>query len=97
MLIDGFLLAGSHRLECRGHGLPEPLTGFAKATSAFCGTVPVGLGPSFALPVLYVGPQGVFAGLDQLNLELPKTIPSGAAEIECGFLSGSFHFTIGIR
>jgi uncharacterized protein (TIGR03437 family) len=72
-------------------------TGFAKATRAFCNNVPAGLQPGFGLPVLYIGPQGVFAGLDQLNLELPKTIPSGAVEIECRTLVDSFRFTISIK
>jgi uncharacterized protein (TIGR03437 family) len=39
--------------------------------------------------VTYSGPQGQFAGLDQLNLQLPKTLPSGTVNITCQFNSGS--------
>lgn len=35
----------------------------------------------FELPVLYAGPQGVFAGLDQINIELPRAL-AGLGEIE---------------
>ncbi len=35
----------------------------------------------FELPVLYAGPQGVFAGLDQINIELPRAL-GGLGEVE---------------
>jgi uncharacterized protein (TIGR03437 family) len=55
--------------------------------------------------VTYSGPQGQFAGLDQLNLQLPKTLPSGIVNFTCQFASasggigenGSASFTIAIR
>jgi uncharacterized protein (TIGR03437 family) len=37
--------------------------------------------------VSYSGPQGQFPGLDQLNLALAKTFPSGRLDITCGFAS----------
>ncbi|QQS45474.1 MAG: DUF11 domain-containing protein [Acidobacteriota bacterium] len=33
------------------------------------------------LPVLYAGPQGVFAGLDQINVELPRAL-AGLGEVD---------------
>jgi uncharacterized protein (TIGR03437 family) len=35
--------------------------------------------------VTYSGPQRQFPGLDQLNLQLPKTLPSGTVNITCQF------------
>ncbi len=37
------------------------------------------------LTVTYIGPQGQYPGLDQLNLQLPKDLPSGVVEIDCIF------------
>ncbi len=53
----------------------------------------------------YSGPQGQFPGLDQLNIPLPKTLPSGSTDITCGFgspsavgfLSSSVTFTVYIK
>ena len=38
-----------------------------------CGTVTCKIG-STKLPVDYAGPQGVFVGLDQVNVPLPKSL-----------------------
>jgi uncharacterized protein (TIGR03437 family) len=35
--------------------------------------------------VLYAGPQPVYPGLDQLNLLLPTSLPSGAVSVQCTF------------
>jgi uncharacterized protein (TIGR03437 family) len=55
--------------------------------------------------VTYSGPQRQFPGLDQLNLQLPKTLPSGTVDITCQFQpatdgigeSSSASFTISIK
>jgi uncharacterized protein (TIGR03437 family) len=75
-------------------------TGFANARSVASGGV-----DCFPAPVTYSGPQGQFSGLDQLNLQLPNTLPSGAVNITCRFQSGtgdlgdngSASFTIAIK
>jgi uncharacterized protein (TIGR03437 family) len=56
-------------------------TGFGAADSVGC---IVGR-DQIEVPVSYSGPQKVFPGLDQLNLKLPKTLPSGALTVECQF------------
>ncbi len=40
--------------------------------------------------VQFAGPQPVYAGLDQLNLLLPQSLPSGLASVQCQF-AGSQH------
>ncbi len=72
-------------------------TGFRYADSAICV-----IGSKFA-SVSYSGPQPVFPGLDQLNVPLPKTLPSGTANSQCSFRIGSTNesasarFTISIK
>ena len=69
-------------------------TGFANGGSA-CDTG----------TVTYSGPQRQFPGLDQLNLQLPKTLPSGTLNITCQFYPAtdgvgenpSASFTISIK
>jgi len=67
-------------------------TGFREATAAACdtssGTVTSGGSPP--ITVTYVGPQPTATGLDQMNLRLSNTLPSGSIEIRCQFrLSGT--------
>ena len=35
--------------------------------------------------VQFAGPQSVYPGLDQLNLLIPQSLPSGQAAVQCGF------------
>jgi uncharacterized protein (TIGR03437 family) len=80
-------------------------TGFANAVFAN-GTVFANGGADCSpATVTYSGPQKQFPGLDQLDLQLPKTLPSGAVNITCQFRTasgdpndiGSASFTIAIK
>jgi uncharacterized protein (TIGR03437 family) len=80
-------------------------TGFANAVFAN-GTI-FGNGGADCSPatVTYSGPQKQFPGLDQLDLQLPTTLPSGPVNITCQFRTtsgdrddmGSASFTIAIK
>lgn len=53
-------------------------TGFRNPSTSTSATLQVG---STVLPVLYVGAQGGFAGLDQANVELPRSL-AGAGQVD---------------
>jgi len=65
-------------------------TGFASTApaQAFC-LYQIDAVRQAPLTVTYIGPQGQFPGLDQLNLQLPKDMPSGMREIDCIFSGAS--------
>jgi uncharacterized protein (TIGR03437 family) len=67
-------------------GLPVYLslygTGFGTGPALLqSGTCQVG---GLGAKIQFFGPQGVYPGLDQLNLLLPQSLPSGAAPVQCG-------------
>jgi uncharacterized protein (TIGR03437 family) len=73
-------------------GLPVYLTlygtGFSNATRYLSGAARCQVGGKDAT-VLYAGPQPVYPGLDQLNLLLPQSLPSGVLPVRCQFYSQS--------
>ena len=67
-------------------------TGFAKSNT------PPGFNAACSQgTITYAGPQGQFPGLDQLNLQLPRTLPSGLVNITCGFGLSWAAFTVSIK
>jgi uncharacterized protein (TIGR03437 family) len=77
------------------NGLPVYLslygTGFGNAyrNPAFLSGVSCQVGGKGAT-LQFAGPQPVYPGLDQLNLLLPQSLPSGPASVQCQF-AGSQH------
>lgn len=61
-------------------------TGFHQASAAQCFlSTDTTIRGGGVVPVTYVGPQPTIPGLDQLNLRLPGTLPSGIDVVQCVF------------
>ena len=71
------------------------LTVFGTGLRDYQGTFYAMAGNQFA-PVLYAGTQGGFLGLDQVNIQLPSTLPSGTLPIVVGTFTGGFSNTASI-
>ncbi len=71
------------------------LTVFGTGLRDYQGTFYAMAGNQFA-PVLYAGTQGGFLGLDQVNIQLSSTLPSGTLPISVGNFTGGFSNTASI-